>query len=239
MATLTQVESILDVNADEWNALCGTDQPFIQHGFLAALEASGSVSPHLGWQPAHALLRTDNGELVAAAPMYLKDNSFGEFVFDFAWANAYRQVGLDYYPKLLNAMPFTPVSGPRLLARDTATRRAFAGAVAKLPEHMGVSSLHSLFGDDASTAAMLGADAHARRGCQYRWYNRDYADFEAFLDELSSKRRKEIRRERRRMADAGIAVVVRTRRTRSPSSSGRRSMPSTIEPTPFAARIHI
>ncbi|KEZ78823.1 GNAT family N-acetyltransferase [Salinisphaera hydrothermalis] len=209
MATLTQVESILDVDAAEWNTLCGTDQPFIQHGFLASLEASGSVSPHLGWQPAHALLRTDDGTLVGAAPLYLKDHSFGEFVFDFAWANAYDQVGLDYYPKLLNAVPFTPVSGPRLLARDDGARRALAGALARLPEHMGVSSLHSLFGDDASTAAMLGAEAHARRGCQYRWFNRDYADFEAFLGELSSKRRKEIKRERRRMADAGVQVSVR------------------------------
>ncbi|MES1935613.1 GNAT family N-acetyltransferase [Salinisphaera hydrothermalis] len=209
MATLTQVESILDVDAAEWNTLCGTDQPFVQHGFLASLEASGSVSAHLGWQPAHALLRTDDGTLVGAAPLYLKDHSYGEFVFDFAWANAYDQIGLDYYPKLLNAVPFTPVSGPRLLARDDGARRALAGAMAKLPEHMGVSSLHSLFGDDASTAAMLGADAHARRGCQYRWFNRDYPDFEAFLGELSSKRRKEIKRERRRMADAGVHVAVR------------------------------
>ncbi|HET7313260.1 GNAT family N-acetyltransferase [Salinisphaera sp.] len=209
MAELTQIESILQVDAEEWNALCGTDQPFVQHGFLAALEASGSVSPHIGWQPAHALLRTDDGALVGAAPMYLKDHSFGEFVFDFAWANAYSQVGLDYYPKLVNAVPFTPVAGPRLLARDDATRRAFTAALATLPERMGISSLHTLFGDDVSTAAMLGADAHARRGCQYRWFNRDYRDFEDFLNALSSKRRKEIRRERRRMREAGVEIVVR------------------------------
>lgn len=208
MAKLTQVESILDIDATAWNALTGTDQPFIQHGFLAALEASGSVSAELGWQPAHALLRADDDTLIGAAPLYIKDHSFGEFVFDFAWANAYDRIGLNYYPKLVNAVPFTPVPGPRLLARDAAARRALAAGLAELPKRLGVSSLHSLFSDDAGTAAMLGADAHTRRGCQYRWFNRDYENFEAFLGALSSKRRKAIRRERRRMAEAGVRVVA-------------------------------
>ena len=122
MARLTQVDTILDVPADAWNALCGTRQPFIQHGFLAALEASESACAENGWAPAHALLENDAGELIAAAPLYEKHHSYGEFVFDFAWANAYAQLGLDYYPKLLNAIPFTPVAGPRILARDASTR---------------------------------------------------------------------------------------------------------------------
>lgn len=209
MATLTQVDSILDVPAQTWNTLASTDQPFVQHGFLAALEASGSVTAEHGWQPGHLLLKDEADELIGAAPLYIKDHSFGEFVFDFSWANAYEQLGLDYYPKLLNAIPFTPVSGPRLLARDDAARRMLARAMADMPNQLGVSSLHSLFSDDDSTAALLGADAHARRGCQYRWFNRGYRDFEHFLEHLSSKRRKEIRRERRRMRDAGVEVVVR------------------------------
>lgn len=206
MARLVQVDSILDVPATSWDDLCASGQPFIRHGFLAALEASGSVSEANGWVPAHCLLENDDGQIVAAAPLYEKHHSYGEFVFDFAWANAYAQVGLDYYPKLLNAVPFTPVSGPRILGRDEQARRALAQAMADLPGEYGASSLHSLFVDADSARQFTEAGACARRGCQYRWYNRDYADFDAFLAQLSSKRRKEIRRERKRMHDAGVQV---------------------------------
>ncbi len=204
-----QVDSILDVPSAPWNALVASDQPFVQHGFLAALEASASVAPGNGWRPAHLLLESDDGRLIGAAPLYEKRHSFGEFVFDFAWANAYQRLGLDYYPKLVNAIPFTPVAGPRLFARDGHTRRALARYLAGLPERKRVSSLHTLFADDPGMAAMRHAGALARRGCQYRWYNRGYADFDAFLARLSSKRRKEIRRERKRMRDAGVEVIVR------------------------------
>lgn len=209
MPRLTQVDTILDVPADAWNALCGTRQPFIQHGFLAALEASDSVCAENGWVPAHALLEDDAGELIASAPLYAKDHSYGEFVFDFAWANAYAQLGLDYYPKLLNAIPFTPVAGPRILARDAGAREAMAAYLTALPEQLGYSSLHTLFSDDNSSHALGQQGATARRGCQYRWYNRGYRDFDDFLSRLSSKRRKEIRRERKRMRDAGVVVEAR------------------------------
>lgn len=208
MAHVRQVQSILDVPAAQWNALTGTDQPFVQHGFLAALEASGSVGPDNGWQPAHLLIEDGDRNLIAAAPLYAKGHSYGEFVFDFAWANAYRQVGLDYYPKLVNAIPFTPVEGPRLLASDDNARALLAQQLQELPDALGASSLHTLFGNDASTAAMNGAGAIARRGCQYRWYNRGYDNFEQFLGELSSKRRKEIRRERKRMREVDVQVTV-------------------------------
>lgn len=208
MPNFRQIESILDIDRQAWDALVGTEQPFARHGFLAALEASGSVSADQGWQPAHGLLEADDGSLVGAAPMYVKDHSFGEFVFDFAWANAYRQVGLSYYPKLINAIPFSPVAGPRLLADCETTRKLLADVLVELPERMGVSSLHSLFDDDTSAAALMGAGAHARRGCQYRWFNRGYRDFDDFLSYLSSKRRKEINRERRRMREAGVRVEV-------------------------------
>ncbi|MES1946389.1 hypothetical protein C84B14_03546 [Salinisphaera sp. C84B14] len=208
MARLIQVDSILDVPAATWDGLCGSGQPFIRHGFLAALEASGSVGESHGWVPAHCLLENDDGEAIAAAPLYEKHHSYGEFVFDFAWANAYAQVGLDYYPKLLNAVPFTPVSGPRILGRNLEARRALAHAMARLPGEHRASSLHSLFVDADSARQFSEAGACARRGCQYRWYNRDYADFDAFLAQLTSKRRKEIRRERKRMHDAGVKVQV-------------------------------
>lgn len=205
-----QVDSILDVCASAWDALIDTSQPFIRHGFLAALEASGSVGAHNGWQPAHLLLEDDDGHLIGAAPLYDKEHSYGEFVFDFAWANAYNQLGLDYYPKLLCAVPFSPVVGPRLLARDDATRNQLAQRLAALPAQQDRSSLHVLFGNGDTTNAMHDAGALFRQECQYRWYNRGYADFEAFLARLSSKRRKAIRRERKRMHDAGVEVTVRT-----------------------------
>ncbi|MES1940568.1 hypothetical protein T5B8_10011 [Salinisphaera sp. T5B8] len=208
MAQLVQLDSILDIPADRWDALCSDGQPFVRHGFLAALEASESVSAASGWVPAHGILKNDTGEIIAAAPLYEKHHSYGEFVFDFAWANAYAQVGLDYYPKLLNAVPFTPVCGPRVLAVDHNARRELAQALAELPGSQNASSLHSLFVDDDSAVALRESGAIARRGCQYRWYNRGYDDFDAFLAQLSSKRRKEIRRERKRMHDAGVEVRV-------------------------------
>jgi predicted N-acyltransferase len=208
MARLVQVDSILHIPAANWDALCATGQPFVRHGFLAALEAGNSVGESNGWIPAHCLLENDDGQIVAAAPLYEKHHSYGEFVFDFAWANAYAQVGLDYYPKLLNAVPFTPVCGPRILGVDTGARRELAQAMAALPGERGASSLHSLFVDNEAAHALRETGACARRGCQYRWYNRGYTDFEAFLSQLSSKRRKEIRRERKRMHDASVHVRV-------------------------------
>lgn len=210
MAHVRQVKSILDVPAAAWNGLTDSDQPFVQHGFLAALEASGSVGVDNGWQPAHLLIEDGDNNLIAAAPLYAKGHSYGEFVFDFAWANAYRQVGLDYYPKLVNAIPFTPVAGPRLLAKDEQARALLAQQLTALPEALGVSSLHTLFGDDEATSDMTALGASTRRGCQYRWFNHGYADFDQFLAQLSSKRRKEIRRERKRMREAGVEVVVKS-----------------------------
>src|SRR5699024_10491451 len=124
------------------------------------------------WQPAHALLHNADGKLVAAAPLYLKDHSFGEFVFDFAWADAYTRMGLDYYPKLVNAIPFTPVVGPRILSRADNARATMAKTLTNLPRRLGVSSLHSLFGNHDSVDAMRDNGAHRRRGVQYLWYNR-------------------------------------------------------------------
>jgi len=202
-------EQIDRVDAASWNALQGDRQPFLHHGFLAALEASGSVSVERGWQPEHVLLYDADNTLVAAAPLYAKQHSFGEFVFDFAWANAYRQLGLRYYPKLVNAVPFTPVVGPRLLARDDGARTALAQALVERADGDSYSSLHMLFGRAADRQALVDSGAVLRRDCHYHWFNRGYHSFDDFLGRLTSKRRKVIRRERRRMAEAGVGIEVR------------------------------
>ncbi len=209
MLHASHINSITDIDAAAWNALLPRNQPFVQHGFLAALEASGSASPETGWQPQHLLLHDESGALAAAAPLYAKAHSYGEFVFDFAWANAYRQLGMAYYPKLVNGVPFTPVVGARLLARDGAARAALAHHLVALADGHAYSSLHTLFADARGRKALADIGAVLRRDCHYQWYNRDYRDFDDFLAALSSKRRKEIKRERRRMTDADVRVVVK------------------------------
>jgi len=206
----SHIDSITLIDAADWNALTTTTQPFCRHGFLAALESGDSASAQHGWWPWHLLLHDDAGQLVAAAPLYVKSHSFGEFVFDFAWANAYRQLGLAYYPKLVNAIPFTPVVGPRLLASDADARHALARQLTALAAGDAYSSLHTLFAHNADLRALARAGAALRRDCHYRWYNRGYRSFDDFLAALSSKRRKAIRRERRRIMEAGIRVRVLT-----------------------------
>lgn len=220
MLTAATVDRIDTLSPADWNALAGTDQPFVRHEWLAALEASHSVGPGTGWQPRHLVLTDSAGTLAAAAPVYEKTDSFGEFVFDFAWANAYRQCGLSYYPKLVAAVPFTPVSGPRLLARDADSRQRLASELIQRGDGSDYSSAHVLFCTDTDLQALEQAgheinqqDPAAaparRRGCQYRWFNRAYADFDDFLARLSSKRRKQIRRERRDLHAAGVRIEVR------------------------------
>jgi len=210
------LDHITQIDAAQWDALLVDQQPFIRHGFLAALETSNSASSEHGWQPSHLLLYDDQDTLAAAAPLYSKHHSYGEFVFDFAWANAYRQLGLSYYPKLVNAIPFTPVVGPRLLARDHSARAALARHLTTLADGQRYSSLHTLFADASSRDTLSQAGASLRRDCHYRWYNRGYHSFDDFLSALTSKRRKEIRRERRRMAAADVHVEVLTPERMSP-----------------------
>ena len=201
------VPSIAALDADAWNALAGA-QPFVRHEFLAALEATGCASRRSGWQPCHLALR-DGGRLAGAVPLYLKTHSRGEYVFDFAWADAFERHGLAYYPKLVAAVPFTPVAGPRLLAADAAARAALAHGLAGLPAQLDVSSLHVLFPDDASRDALRDAGFMLREGVQFHWRNAGYADFDAFLAALSHDKRKKIRQERRRVRDAGITFERR------------------------------
>jgi hypothetical protein len=175
----------------------------MRHEYRAALHDSGSATRETGWTPQFVTLWRD-GELQAACPLYLKSHSYGEYVFDWAWANAYEQHKLRYYPKGLTAVPFTPVPGPRLLARDAQSRAALVRAVLEVCRKNKLSSWHVLFGDDDDVAACSGAGLMLRHTVQFHWLNSAYPDFDAFLASLTQEKRKKIRQERRKVAEAGV-----------------------------------
>ncbi len=199
--------SMAELRASAWNALAG-DYPFLRHEFLLALEATGCVSPALGWTPHHLLIGPPEQPL-ALAPLYEKTHSWGEFVFDFAWARAWESRGLDYYPKLLLAVPFTPATGPRVLCAPSsdggaAARSAALAAIAADASARGRSSAHALFIDEPLRITAGEAGWLLRRDCHFQWHNRGYRDFEDFLATFSADKRKKVRRERRRIAEQGI-----------------------------------
>jgi hypothetical protein len=200
LANLRVVESLAGVPAAQWNALAAGN-PFLRHEFLGALLDTGCASARTGWQPQFLLLERD-GVLAGAAPLFVKSHSRGEYVFDWAWADAYARAGLAYYPKLVCAVPFTPVRGPRLLAADEAARKALAAAALAAAREF--SSLHVLFAPQAEAALLERQGMLLRRTVQFHWANDGYADFEAFLARLSHQRRKNIRQERRRVREAGV-----------------------------------
>ncbi len=179
-----------------WDRLVPGDDPFVRHAFLGLMEGSGSATTKSGWQPLHLLLE-EGGRPVGAVPLYAKSHSWGEYVFDHAWADAYERSGGKYYPKLQAAVPFTPVPGPRLLTGgDPAIGRALASALALTAKETGLSSLHVTFCTEEDAAALAGAGFLERRGIQYHWHNRGYGSFSDFLGELRSAKRKTIRKER-------------------------------------------
>jgi len=197
---LRVVESLAGVPAAAWNALAAGD-PFVSYEFLGALLETGCASERTGWLPQFVLLER-SGALAAAAPLFLKSHSYGEYVFDWAWAEAYQRHGLAYYPKMLCAVPFTPVSGPRLLAASDADRRKLIAAARELARE--VSSLHVLFPTTPEAELMRDAGMLLRRTVQFHWRNDGYADFDGFLARMTHHRRKIIRQERRRVRAAGI-----------------------------------
>lgn len=201
---LRRVARLDALPAAAWDRCFPPDYPFTRHAFLAALERHGCTAPATGWTPCHAVLEDAAGQVLAAAPLYFKTHSYGEFVFDFAWAQTSHRLGQRYYPKLLCAIPFTPATGPRLGAVDEAARGALAQRLAQLPAREGVSSLHALFLDGEDLAACRRTGGLERRDVQFHWHNRGYADFDEFLARLSADKRKKILRERRRVVEAGL-----------------------------------
>jgi predicted N-acyltransferase len=202
------LDSIAQIGAERWNALAGATQPFLRHEFLLALEESGCAAPDTGWAPQHLIIEDAAGALAAAMPLFRKSHSRGEFVFDFSWAGAYAQHGIRYYPKLLTAVPFTPVSGPRLLLNSRADAKAATKSVIRATlEHAGnerLSSWHVLFPTEDTAADLDRAGLILRRDCQFHWYNHGYESFDAFLATFTAEKRKKAKRERRRVAEAGI-----------------------------------
>jgi predicted N-acyltransferase len=210
-----EVKSLASIDAlsgDDWNALSGSDNPFLRHEFLAALERNACVGEQHGWLPRHLAAFDDKGQLLGAVPLYVKDNSYGEFVFDWSWADAYPHHGLAYYPKSVVAVPYTPATGPRILTRDTEQREAIAGqligAARDWSESEGLSSLHWLFTNAQDTQRLKQQGLLLRLGCQFHWQNQGYRDFQDYLSCFNSRKRKKVRRERRYVEEAGIDIRV-------------------------------
>lgn len=207
---LQAIEHISDIDAQRWDALVSESGGSVlsQHAFLQAFETSASVSPETGWQPRHLLL-WDNEQLVGAIPLYAKGHSYGEFVFDWAWADAYQRNGLEYYPKWLAAIPFTPVPGARLLT-TTPYRALAAAALLQWTKKSGLSSLHVLYTTPEDTDALVQAGCLRRTHTQFHWFNRGWPDFDSFLTSLTQPKRKKIRAERRKVREAGVTTCVRS-----------------------------
>jgi len=206
------IQNLEEISATDWNALeNGIDNPFLRHEFLAGLEQHGCVGEHWGWLPHHLTL-FDGDQMVGAMPMYLKYNSYGELVFDWSWADAYQRAGLKYYPKLVSAVPYSPVTGPRLLIADGVDREKVADTLIKqalaLAAELEVSSLHCLFPHDED---MLRLERHGlmrRTGTQFHWHNQDYDSFDAFLSTFNAQKRKKLKRERRRVQEQGVSIEI-------------------------------
>ena len=203
------IDSINAVDARQWDQLWATDYPFVQHTFLAALESSGSVSATTGWQPQHLIGYLD-GQLKVAIIAYLKQHSWGEYVFDFAWAEAYQRNNLSYYPKLLSAIPFTPASGPRWAFADDLdhdkTLQQSIGFLQNFCFENQISGWHCLFSDTQQSEKLINAKAPQRLGCQFHWYNKQYSSFEDFINGFTSRKRKNLRKERQTVTASGVQL---------------------------------
>lgn len=206
--------SILEVPAPDWDACAGDDAPFCRHAFLAALEQSGSATAATGWDPRHLLAEDGTGRLVACAPLYRKTHSYGEYVFDWAWADAWRRAGRAYYPKLQCAVPFTPVGGRRLLVRPELDVReaeqVLAAAMVQQVEGERLSSAHITFLTEGEARRLAARGWLLRMGQQFHWTNEGYRSFEDFLGVLSSRKRKAIRKERERAQADGLNIHTLT-----------------------------
>lgn len=206
-------ESLSDVAPGEWDALVGDDHPFLRHAFLSALERTGCVGGDSGWEPQFLLARRGD-KLVGAVPLYLKQHSYGEYVFDWAWASAHERMGLAYYPKLVVAAPFTPATGSRLLIGDTPDADSVADALIDATEsqaqRLAASSVHWLFTSRTDCMRLENRGLMTRLGCQFHWHNRGYRTFDDFLAGFAADKRKKVKRERRYVREAGVEMEIVT-----------------------------
>jgi uncharacterized protein len=202
---IRQLTHINQISPAQWDGLLGSAYPFLRHAFLAALENSGSVSAQHGWEPAHLVVLDDEGLLRAALPLYRKMHSYGEYVFDFQWAQAWERSGRSYYPKYLAAVPFSPVQGPRLLSRCAESRGRILDYLDQELDRNEVSGMHLLFNTGEEDQALHAAGWVRRLGCQFHWFNRGYQGFDDFLSACNSRKRKNFRKERQSVAEQGIS----------------------------------
>ncbi|OSQ30182.1 GNAT family N-acetyltransferase [Thalassospira sp. MCCC 1A03138] len=212
-AEIRTVTDIHKIGETDWDKCAGTANPFVSFAFLSAMEDSGSANADTGWQPFHLVVTDDDDTVAGIVPLYVKSHSYGEYVFDWSWAEAYERAGGRYYPKLQAAVPFSPVPGPRLLIRSDhpapdRVRTLLIGALCALPERLGIASLHVTFCSGDESRAMENAGFLPRTGIQYHWYNRGYDSFDDFLGALNSRKRKNLRKERKQVRDAGYSFEV-------------------------------
>jgi uncharacterized protein len=209
---VTFIASLGDISAHLWNSLCASNYPFCRHEFLYCLELSGSVSQRAGWLSQHLLLWCDD-KLIAAMPLYVKSHSYGEYVFDWAWADAYKRYGLDYYPKLVSAIPFTPCTGVRVLCAENIivadVMLHIVPAIKAHAEYLKASSWHCLFPSPSESALITQHNTCQRLGCQFHWYNRGYESWDDFVNTMTSRKRKTINKERRHVHEQGIEFTVK------------------------------
>ena len=211
--TINLIREISAVSAEQWDACAGLDDPFLSHAFFNALEESGSVCTETGWLAHHLSITDDDGNLLAVAPLYAKTHSYGEYVFDWGWADAFERAGGSYYPKLQAAVPFTPVTGRRLLVRGDAPPEladALISGMMQLARQAGVSSVHVTFPTEEEWRRFETHGWLLRIGQQFHWENHYYTTFDDFLGDLTSRKRKAIRRERRSVAEQDIAIRTLT-----------------------------
>lgn len=205
------VTSLAQIQAEQWNAVTGTHYPFLRHEFLLGLEETQCTTAETGWQPCHLVLRHGQ-EIAAVMPLYLKSHSYGEYVFDWSWADAWRQSGLEYYPKLVSAIPFTPATGPRLCCaqgyEETNTLEVAVRAIQQFATERGISSWHLLFPTEEVSTQLLQMGLHRRAATQFHWFNEGYTSFDEFLATFNSRKRKSLKRERKRVAEQGLELTT-------------------------------
>ncbi|SEG02222.1 GNAT family N-acetyltransferase [Marinobacterium lutimaris] len=200
---------IEEIPKEDWNALCGNDYPFLRHEFLDALERSGSVTAKAGWQPVHLSIWQDDA-LIGVMPLYLKSHSWGEYVFDWSWADAWSRNGLDYYPKLLTAIPFTPATGPRFGIKlpENESIALLSQALQQIAERFDASGWHGLFIEPRLRETCEQNGLMTRLGTQYHWFNRNYQSFDHYLEHFTSRKRKNLRKEREKVARQGVSLTT-------------------------------